>query len=48
MSILDSNINHTKLGVIGFTYLHIPNGSNEQQNEFIQYLLDNNVKVEVV
>ena len=48
VSILDSNINHTKLGVIGFTYLHIPNGSNEQQNEFIQYLLDNNVKVEVV
>ena len=25
VSILDSNINHTKLGVMGFTYLHIPN-----------------------
>ncbi len=48
VSILDSNINHTKLGVMGFTYLHIPNGDENKTNEFISYLVENDVKVEVV
>jgi D-methionine transport system ATP-binding protein len=48
VSILDSNINHTKLGVMGFTYLHIPNGYENKTNEFISYLVENDVKVEVV
>ena len=48
VSILDSNINHTKLGVMGFTYLHIPNGDESKTNEFISYLVENDVKVEVV
>ncbi len=48
VSILESNINHTKLGAIGFTYLHIADGSENQINDFISYLVDNDVKVEVV
>ncbi|NLC96929.1 MAG: ATP-binding cassette domain-containing protein [Erysipelotrichaceae bacterium] len=48
VSILDSNINHTKLGAIGFTYIHIENGSENQINEFVNYLVSNDVKVEVV
>lgn len=48
ISILESNINHTKHGEIGFTYIHIAEGSEEEFNKFVSYLVDNKVKVEVV
>ncbi len=48
ISILDSNVSHTKSGMIGFTYIHISEGSEEDFNKFVNYLVKNYVKVEVV
>ena len=48
ISILDSNVSHTKSGMIGFTYIHISDGSEEDFNKFVSYLVENDVKVEVV
>lgn len=48
ISILDSNINHTSAGAIGFTYIHVAEGRQEEIEKFIEYLESNMVKVEVV
>lgn len=46
VSILDSNITNSRVGPIGFTYIHTTD--EENLDKFIDYLKENNVKVEVI
>lgn len=47
VSIVNSNITHSMVGPMGSMYVCVDDGTEEEYQTFIQYLLDEHVKVEV-
>lgn len=48
VSIVHSNLTNSSIGLVGVTYIHLYDGSDEAYNSFVTKLVDYDVKVEVL